>query len=390
MTDLHQLIATELKQAECCHVDRFPPFYNCSIGAHLLNLENKTRANKTQHIYYEGRRVPDLRAHIMFLAPPGGEKTFWQEQYLRGEQALLSDSGVEITMKGMMSEAGFVGTVRLEQGMRIETQGICKRHQAAIAGIEEFSAVSNALQMQHSSNLDPALLGALDSGWIYKDLAAGPIDYETYLTLWCGTQPARFDLRSGMARRFLFINFIPNSKDLQEIKIARRKSKNLAYNPIMTDRIRKEVRALKQRLGQLQKIIWDDAVYQLYDEYRLLHWEEQLYDHLLLGYIIMKGTFDSELFVTIDEESKKLILKEAQYRDMIRRGSEFAEVLMIMREHAGEMGLFELKDELLSFGKDWRQSRDLIDEMVRMRALQRTSDNRIKLAAELRGEKNVR
>jgi len=324
----------------------------------------------------------------MFVAPPGGEKTFWQDQYLRGEQALLTDSGVGTAMAGMMTEAGFVGTIRLEGGQKIEVPGLCKTNVNDIVGIEEFSAINEALKAEHSKVLDPAMLGALDSGWVYKNLAAGHLSYQTALTLWAGTQPARFDLRAGMARRFLFIYFIPTPKDLIDIKIARRESKNKRFNPIQTDRIKKELQKLIQDVKLIQKITWDEAVYQLYDEQKLLHWEEQLYDHLLMGYQVMRGKFDSELHVTLDEESRQLIKKEAYYRDTIRRGSEFAEVLLIMREHNGEMGLFELKDELLSFGKDWRQSRDLIDELVRMRALSKTADGHLKLSTELRGNKN--
>lgn len=384
MSDIYKLVLDELTTAGCCHVDRFPPFYNCSIGAHLLNLHNQT-----SHVYFEARRIPNLRCHIMFVAPPGGEKTFWQDQYLRGEQAILTDSGIGAAMAGMMTEAGFVGTIRMDAGTKIEVPGLCKTNINDIVGIEEFSAVNEALKAEHSKVLDPAMLGALDSGWVYKNLAAGSLSYQTNLTLWAGTQPARFDLRAGMARRFLFIYFIPTPADLLELKRARRNSKNKRFNPIYTDRIRKELQALRQKIREIQKVSWDDEVYKLYDEQRLLHWEEQLYDHLLMGYMVMRGKFDSELHVTLDDESRKLIQKEAYYRDTIRRGSEFAEVLLIMREHDGEMGLFELKDELLSFGKDWRQSRDLIDELVRMRALSKTSDGRLKLSTELRGNRGA-
>lgn len=382
MTDIYQLILNELEQAGCCHVDRFPKFYNCSIGSHLLNLHNKKN-----HIYFLGRRIPDLRDHIMFVAPPGGEKTFWQEQYLRGAQALLKDSGTEGVMKGAMTEAGFVGTKRFDGGKSVEVPGICRTHGMSIIGVEEFSAVATMLKQEHSRALDPALLGALDSGWVYKDLAAGPIGYETFLTLWVGTQPARFDLRGGMARRFIFIYFIPTTKDLLDIKIARRRAKNKRFNPIQTDRIRAEIKKLKADITQIKRITFDETIYQLYDTHKFLHWEEQLYDHLCMGYQIMRGKFDEELHVTLDPTIEGMLVEEAMYRDTIRRGSEFAEVLLIMREHAGEMGLFQLKDQLLSFGMDWRQSRDLIMEMIRMRALERTSDNRLKLATELRGKK---
>lgn len=375
------MILKELRDAGCCHVDRFPKFYNCSIGSHLLNIHNKAN-----HVYFLGRRIPDLRNNIMFVAPPGGEKTFWQEQYLRGAQAILLDSGIEGVMKGAMTEAGFVGTKRFDGGKSVEVSGICRNHQFSIIGVEEFSAVTEMLRQEHSKSLDPALLGALDSGWVYKDLAAGPIAYETYLTLWVGTQPARFDLRGGMARRFIFIYFVPTRADLYALKMARRNAKNKRFNPTRTDRIRTEIKLLKEKIAGIQKITFDPKVYRLYDRNKFIYWEEQLYDHLLMGYLVMKGKFDNELYVTIDETSEKFLLEEGHYRDTIRRGSEFAEILLIMREHDGVMKRYKLKEELLSFGKDWRQSSKLIKALIQMKALKPTNGD-LQLAGELRGKK---
>ena len=227
-----------------------------------------------------------------------------------------------------------------------------------------------------------------NSGWVYKDLAAGPIAYETRLTLWAATQPARFDLRSGMARRFLFINNIPTLKDLAEIRIARRNSKNVRYNPVRTDRIRQELKDLKAQVEGIESITWDEEkVYKKYDELKLLHWEEKLYDNMLMGYWIMRGKFDRELHVTLDDTITNYILQEARHRDTIRRGSEFAEILLLMREHNGEIEEFVLKDELLAFGKDWRQSRQLIDDLIHIRALVRMPNGILKLSANLRGNK---
>lgn len=381
MTDVYSLILKELNAAECCHVDRFPPFYNCSIGAHLLNLHNKK-----EHVYFVGRRVEDLRNHIMFVAPPGGEKTFWQEQYLRGVQALLKDTKVDTVMKGAMTEAGFVGTKRFEGGQTIEKPGICRRHHQAIVGVEEFSAVADMLKQEHSKALDPAMLGALDSGWVYKDLAAGPIAYETFLTLWVGTQPARFDLRGGMARRFIFIYFIPTPADMKQIKEARRRAKNKRFNPVQTDRIRAEITKLKLQVRNINRITFSQEVYNFYDKHKFVHWEEQLYDHLLMGYLIMRGKFDHELYVELDSIVERLLIREAHYRDTIRRGSEYAEVILIMREHEGSMGEFVLMDELLTFGKDWKQSKTLISELIRMRVLKRVNGS-IQLSPALREKK---
>jgi hypothetical protein len=198
------------------------------------------------------------------------------------------------------------------------------------------------------------------------------------------TQPARFDLRGGMGRRFLFIYFIPTVKDWKEITEARRRSKNIRYNPIQTDVIRKELPRLIQQLKTIERVEWDPDVYKFYDEMKFLPYEEQLYDRILIGYHVMTGHFDNVLYIKLDDYILTFLKKEAYYRDTIRRGSEFAEVLLILREHGGRLPLFELKDELLAFGKDWQQSAKLLDDLAHIRAIKRTPDNFIELSAQLR------
>ena len=168
--------------------------------------------------------------------------------------------------------------------------------------------------------------------------------------------------------------------------MARRNAKNKRFNPVKTDRIRAEIKLLIEKVNTIQKITFDPEVYRLYDRNKFLHWEEQLYDHLLMGYMVMRGRFDSELYVTVDKISAKFILEEGHYRDTIRRGSEFAEILLIMREHDGVMKRYKLKEELLSFGKDWRQSSKLIKELIQMKALKPTNGDLV-LSGELRGKK---
>ena len=102
----------------------------------------------------------------------------------------------------------------------------------------------------------------------------------------------------------------------------------------------------------------------------------------------MRGKFDSVLYATLDPDIEKTLLQEASYRDSIRRGAEFAEILLVLREAGGKMSLFKLKDELLAFGKDWRQSSQIIEEMVRIRALRRAGED-VELTAQLRENDNI-
>jgi hypothetical protein len=163
----------------------------------------------------------------------------------------------------------------------------------------------------------------------------------------------------------------------------------MRYNPVRTDRIRQELKDIKARVEGIDHITWDEEkIYKKYDELKLLHWEEKLYDNMLMGYWIMRGKFSDELYVTLDETITNYVMQEARHRDTIRRGSEFAEILLILREHNGELEEFALKDELLAFGKDWRQSRMLIDDLIHIRAITRSPNGLLKLSAHLRGEKN--
>ncbi|GAH74472.1 unnamed protein product, partial [marine sediment metagenome] len=132
---------------------------------------------------------------------------------MRGDQAILLNSGIDNTMENMMTGAGFVGTTKFKDGEKVKELGLAEERPAAIIGIEEFSAVTNMFKATHSGELDTALLGALDSGYCYKRLASGPIKYQTFVTLQTGVQPARFNLSSGLGRRLLFIEFIPTRKD---------------------------------------------------------------------------------------------------------------------------------------------------------------------------------
>jgi len=202
--DLYAGILSELCARKTCHWDRFPPFFIMSIGAHLFNVHNKAKGNAVLVI---NGRIADTRLHIMMCAPPGGEKTFWQEQFLLGEQGILNDTGIDTGWMGTISEAGFVGTLRMENGEKINCPGMCQLKPTAIVGAEEMSAVTESMKTEYAKTLEPAMLAALDSGHIVKQLAAGPLDYYTFLTLWGGTQPGRYDLRGGMGRRFLMIHF---------------------------------------------------------------------------------------------------------------------------------------------------------------------------------------
>ncbi|RLI51866.1 MAG: hypothetical protein DRP09_18765, partial [Candidatus Thorarchaeota archaeon] len=137
----------------------------------------------------------------------------------------------------------------------------------------------------------------------------------------------------------------------------------------------------------IEKVVFDPKVYEFFDKYNIVHYEEMLMERLLLGYTLMRGRIGKTVYVTLDDISRQLILREMKYRESIRRGSEFAEVIMIMREHGGKMKMLELKERLLYYGKDWTQSTQLIQQLARMKVLRLHGDE-VELSPALRGDTN--
>jgi len=213
-------------------------------------------------------------------------------------------------------------------------------------------------------------LSSLDTGIVRKRLRGGLIKYETHVTLWAGTQPARFDLSSGMGRRFLFLLFIPTKTDTDIIRQARRRAKNIRTSPAVLSTVRQAINRKMEEVLQIESVQFSPQVYKALDRLCVPPFEEMLYEKLLVGYTVMTSDpVPKDLVVEVDKEAEFLLKLNVFWRDQVRRGSEFAQVLQIVREHRGKIDIVELRDKLLDFGLDWVQSSRLIWDLVRARIL---------------------
>jgi len=200
---LLSLCMDELKYRKIGFVNEFAPFFIASTGCHLFNLRNKK-----DNIHLESGLMKDKRLHVMFVAPPGFSKSFWIKQFLKGDTCLYANTSLKKGFQGLMTEAGWVGTIKFITNAEGETEskefrGAAWRYRDGIIGIEEFSVLSDYFEGR-SGALDNAILTSLDDGSCYKSLAAGEMKYETNVSVFGGTQPTRFNLSSGLGRRFLF------------------------------------------------------------------------------------------------------------------------------------------------------------------------------------------
>lgn len=366
---LYDTILQELQSRGCAHSEMFPPYYVCSMGCHLFN-----RVNKAKQLYFEAGRLVDTRMHILFVAPSGFSKSFWLDQFLRGVGSVVGNA-IPTTYESSMTEAGWTGTIRSQNGTPFRSLGCAEVNKLSIVGIEEFSALTAMMHAEYSKALDTALLTSLDTGFVQKRLAAGKIEYETQVTLWAGVQPARFDLASGLGRRFMFLQFIPSAYDRRDLKSRRRLSRNVRYNPLRTESVHGRLRTLQETLQKVETVEYDRDLYYLFDRLDLTHYEEPLFEKLLLGYTIMQEKFTPPLvLVELDAQAQSLCTRAAKWRIEVGRGAEYSEVIQVLKDHNGQMTLRDLKDALLTFGKNWEQSQEVIMALQRSRAIRISQD----------------
>jgi hypothetical protein len=255
--------------------------------------------------------------------------------------------------------------VKVVNGDPIEVKGAAFDHRTAILGVDEFAALTNAMKQEHSTNLDSAMLTALDSGYLVKRLALGKIEYLTDLTLFTGSQPSRFNLTSGLGRRFIFEYFIPTKAESEEIKIARREAKNSFPDTSTLCAVRNNLKKIVDTIPLIESIELDKSVYDKLDRLDVPHFEEMLYERVAIGYAIaIQNGGDKKLRVAIDPDLGKLFEQIYGWRMEIKKGAEVSEVFSVIRE-MDMCTLSSVKQRLTDFGLEYTQSTNLIELLAR-------------------------
>jgi len=349
-----------LKSLNIAFVDEFVPFYVSSAMCHLANLENRKR-----EFYTDQSLVKDLRAHMFFVAPPGYFKSFLLQLLLDGPSSIFFNS-IDCSYASSMTEAGYVGTIRHMDGTPVEVKGAAWDYREHIIGIEEFSAITNIMTQQHSLNLDNALLTSLDNGKLSKRLAAGELKYITHLTLWGASQPLRFNLKSGLGRRFCFIYFIPNAKAREKIKMMRRKGRNVRPDFRKLKAIEEQVSAIRSKIEGIESVKFD--IDPLLNKLKVVHSDESLYERLALGFTLAEGNFRKDVLVKASDWLYNKLLTERGWRRDIAYGADTEQVIVLLRD-AGFLSQSELIKQLTEFGLTRIGAAKLIGMMVKSKQI---------------------
>ena len=233
------------KKSHFVDIDDKVPIFICSIGSHLFNTMNKCsrcdfdpalptidpdedftipncplRHNNIP-FYTPMMQLPDTRIHILLRGAKGSGKSILILLFLAEGTGFIHNQNADLgqgfnTTLGpnSVTEAGMFGSV--DEFGDITGRPLARELCGGFLGFEEFSSMSDASKKDHSLDMKNQLLTSLDNGRVNKAMRSGWVRYNTRYTLWAGTQPARFELDSGLDRRFFIIDIdMDKEKELE-------------------------------------------------------------------------------------------------------------------------------------------------------------------------------
>ena len=365
--EVMEAVMEELKARSVYLYETYAPYYVCSFMTHAFNQMNQRR-----EIYWDSKRVPNMRLHILFVAPAGFMKSFYMGT-MGGERfSIFRNCGIPIGFEQSMTEAAFVGTIRDIDGVGHPTLGAAADYKDGLLLIDEFSALTNAMKVQYNSQMDAQLLAALDHGHVVKRLGTGRIEYTTNLTLWAGVQPAKYDLSSGLGRRMCFLLFLPTKLDNVALMRTMHKTRNIRPDVREMDNLWGLIKNSVSNMECIETIDFGDSVLKLYEELNLFSYESSYFDRLLLGWHL--ATYGPEPHMMIEAQDKELIQlvnREKKWRDEIAAGVDHAQMMKIIKTCGssidGKLQITkpDLIQECTMVGWNARQVADVLTELTR-------------------------
>jgi len=315
------------------------PIFLCSVGGHIFNalnkcsrcdfdpdsplvdeendfvIENCPLRHDNMPFYTPMSQLPDTRIHILMRGAKGSGKSVLILMFLAEGTGLVYNSNADLgqgmrTMMGANSitEAGMFGSVD-EEG-EIAGRPIAREMCGGFLGFEEFSSMSDASKKDHSLDMKNQLLTSLDNGRVQKAMRNGWVNYTTRYTVWAGTQPARFELDSGLDRRFFIIDIEMTPEKERQYKLAQHAQANMSVedrtslanlNIQIKDWIRQRMHTAVA--NPPTGIIFDDDIMEWIDRPDVRSFEADLFRRMCIGYAMMQPNYrgGEPLIIKLDD-----------------------------------------------------------------------------------------
>jgi hypothetical protein len=339
-------------------------YYITSIGCHIANLFNQGDSiyEYATPFYFRNRRPFPIRGNIFAIGPPGSGKTIWHKFFFEPRY------GCAISLphkhEKRLTELSLVGGFD-RFGEKIE--GHAERHKDAIILCDEYSAIQKSSKQEHSLQLEEALLGLLDDGWVQKSTGGKDIEYQSFVTSWLATQSARFNSESGMPRR---LNYLDMSLDKNMMDALNQKVINNDNKPPRT----KGVNDLRRHFSELTdnfSATKSERTDSLKGFLRKLakngydHNELILTENLAIGYSLIKFYRGSPtLRITVDKEFRDFAQDALKRRQMILVDASFGQVIKYVGSFPEGCYQNQLYKYLASTGWGRTRIRNTINDML--------------------------
>lgn len=347
------------------------PIFICSIGAHIFNALNKCSRcdfdpdsplvdeendflitncalrHNNMPFYTPMSQLPDTRIHLMLRGPKGSGKSVLIMMFLAEGTGLLHSQNADLGqgMRSMLgpnsvTEAGMFGSVD-EEGT-IMGRPLARELCGGFLGFEEFSSMSDASKKEHSMDMKNQLLTSLDNGRVQKALRAGWVSYTTRYTVWAGTQPARFELDSGLDRRFFIIDIEMSPEKELLYKKAQHKQSNMTVEErtslaTLSIEIKQWIRE-RMMLAVSEPptgIIFADDIGDWINRPDIRSFEADLFRRLAIGYHMMLPTYrgGQPLMITLDNTLETILnMSLEQRRRVMDADSELIRTTFWMKD----------------------------------------------------------
>ena len=328
------------------------PIFLCSIGGHIFNcinkcsrcdfdpdsplvdeendfiIENCPLRHNNPPFYTPMSQLPDTRINLMLRGAKGSGKSVLILMFLAEGTGLIHSGNADMghgfrTMMGpnSVTEAGMFGSVD-EEG-EIMGRPLAREMCGGFLGFEEFSSMSDASKKEHSLDMKNQLLTSLDNGRVQKALRAGWVNYTTRYTVWAGTQPARFELESGLDRRCFIIDIEMTPEKEKQYK----ESQHIQANMPIEDRVELaelsiEIKNwIRKRMEEAvanppNGVIFDDEVAEWIEHPAVRSYEADLFRRLCIGYHMMQPEYrgGGPLIITLDPTLESILNTSLEMR----------------------------------------------------------------------------
>lgn len=332
----------------------------CSIGSIIANLHQR---NHPFHWVYGDDE--DLGLNITLVSPSGYAKSHTMKQFVHREKGICPFKSI---FRGKITEAGFVGT-RTKDGE--ELYGDAFHYREGILAFNEIQNLFMTQQSEHSSELINQVMEALSERQVSKRLATGPIDYPTWVTIWGGIQPKRFDFSQGLGRRFVFVCRNWTKEDIRAFKLLRKNRDNIIRLDMGEVRELRNEFADALKMFKASEIQWQGDILDYIEEKCESHLQMQMLEKILIAKEVLDQYDRDKLIIQNSEQNRELVSMVADMQDMVAEGSDVALMVNVLQSSGKkQMSISEIWDAFRVFNYTLTGFQELLNTCTRLRVIE--------------------